>query len=158
MGFCGIIILQSCRWSIALHFCCRAWLVLSLKIWRKGALKLLCQLLWWSVHHGTVPRLKKISSPTNPPPTTNFAVIRAIAGPTGARDGQIRTHGKRSSPAVSWRSLRWPPWLSLPLCGWADKTAGERRLSLYAAWLSFSTVPSWLPWAIPSSPGRLPRR
>jgi hypothetical protein len=34
------------------------------------------------------------------------AVIRVVAGPTCARDGQIRAHGKRSSPTVSWRSLQ----------------------------------------------------
>jgi hypothetical protein len=54
MGFCGIIILQSCRWCIALQFFCRAWHGLSLEIERELGSEIDCQAVWMQLSHGTV--------------------------------------------------------------------------------------------------------
>jgi hypothetical protein len=60
----------------------------------------------WGVHHGTVAWNGSGCQRGTPTVDDTSAVIRAVAGLTCARDGQIRAHGKRSSPTVSWKSLR----------------------------------------------------
>jgi hypothetical protein len=98
------------------------------KFQRKSSLNLVCQSLWMGVHHGTVARIGSGCQRGTPTVDDTTVVIRAVADLTCARDGQIRAHGKRSSPTVSWKSLRWPPRVSLfLLTAETDVLAGDRR-------------------------------
>jgi hypothetical protein len=131
------------------------------KFQRKSSLNLVCQSLWMGVHHGTVARIGSGCQRGTPTADDTTAVIRAVAGLTCARDGQIRAHGKRSSPTVSWKSLRWPPppvslFSSLRLKRMCSPVTAASRLC--AACPNLSTASPWLPVPVPSSTGRLPRR
>ena len=88
MGFCGTIILQSCRWCIALHLFCRASDELPYEFERKLGFKLGCQVHLAETGHGTVtqlgirpPRQKNLTAgdlfaPKFTPPPSGFVRSR----------------------------------------------------------------------------------